>query len=300
MPLLPIRKKLTPAHVVVAFALTTGLALCAAQTPSVPAGELVRRTVTNELNANNGAARYMFMDYKQTPRGSQAKLMVETRDAMVGLIVANNGHPLNEQERKAEYARVERFIHDPDELRKKQKQEKENDERITRIMKALPDAFLYDYDGTQPGQQGIGKPGETLLRIKFRPNPKYDPPSHVEQVLTGMQGHLLVDPQRDRIAMIDGTLAEQVSFGWGFLGHLDRGGHFLVEQGDIGDDSWEVTRMNLSFTGKILLFKSLSIQSQEVSSHFQKVPSSLTFGQGLDLLKKQEAQLAENGFSHGK
>ena len=279
----------------IALALAACVGLPAAEAPSQSADELVRQTVKNELSATAGS-KYLFIDYKQTPHGSQTKLMVETRDAMVGLVVANNGHALTPQEREAEYARVERFVQDPEELQKKKAQEKENADRVNRIMKALPDAFLYQYDGTEVGRQGIGKPGEPLARLKFRPNPKYDPPSHVELVLTGMSGYLLIDPQRDRIAMIDGTLTQQVGFGWGFLGHLDKGGHFLVEQGDIGDDHWEITRMNLSFTGKILFFKSLNIQSEEISSHFQKVAPDLTFGQGLDLLKKQEGLLAENGF----
>ena len=39
----------------------------------------------------------------------------------------------------------------------------------------------------------MGKPGDRLLRLKFRPNPSYDPPTHVEQVLVGMQGVVLID-----------------------------------------------------------------------------------------------------------
>ena len=78
-----------------------------------------------------------------------------------------------------------------------------------------------------------------------------------------MKGYLLIDPKANRIAKIDGTLIKEVGFGWGILGHLDRGGHFVVEQGDAGYGQWEVTRMGLSFTGKVLLFKALNIQSDE-------------------------------------
>ena len=131
------------------------------------------------------------------------------------------------------------------------------------------------------------------MRLKFHPDPDYDPPSRTEQVLTGMQGTILIDAQKDRIAEIDGTLFKDVSFGWGILGHLDKGGHFLVTQGDVGDNSWAITHMSLSFTGKVLLFKGLNIKSDEVYSDFRSVPSGLTFAQGLDLLKKQETMLAE-------
>jgi hypothetical protein len=105
---------------------------------------------------------------------------------------------------------------------------------------------------------------------------------------------LLIDANKRRIARIDGTLFKEVGFGWGILGHLDKGGHFLVEQADTGDGAWEISHMSLAFTGKILIFKHLDIRSSESFSDFHEVPNNLTFAQGVDLLKKQEATLAQN------
>ena len=109
-----------------------------------------------------------------------------------------------------------------------------------------------------------------------------------------MQGFVLIDSEARRIARIDGTLFKEVGFGWGILGHLDKGGHFLVEQRDVGDGSWDISRMSLSFTGKILLFKSIAIKSDEVFSDFRRVPADTTFAQGVEMLKAEEAKLAEN------
>jgi hypothetical protein len=114
-------------------------------------------------------------------------------------------------------------------------------------------------------------------------------------VLAGMQGYILVDAAIRRIVKIDGTLFKDVSFGWGFLGHLDKGGHFLVEQSEVGDGTWEITHMSLNFTGKILLFKGISIATDEVLSDFRRVPADTTFAQGVDLLKMEQAKLAKNG-----
>ena len=236
----------------------------------------------------------MCRQRKETPTGSQTKLMVETRDAMVGMVVANNDQPLNQEQRRAEYGRIEHFLQRPGELERKRRQEKENAERVNLILKALPDAFLYEYDGTETGRPGVGKPGDQLVRLKFHPNPKYDPPTHVEQVLVGMQGVILIDPQKQHIARIDGTLFKEVGFGWGILGHLDRGGHFQVDQADVGDNNWTIARMDLAFTGKILLFKNINIKSTEIYSDFHPVPADLTFAQGIQLLKKQQAAVAQN------
>jgi hypothetical protein len=53
-------------------------------------------------------------------------------------------------------------------------------------------------------------------------------------------------------------------------------------------------RMGLAFTGKILLFKRLDIKSTETYSDFRSVPTGLSFAQGVELLKKQQATVAEN------
>jgi hypothetical protein len=266
----------------------------AGQPPSEAPLELVRQTVQNEIAANNGSTKVMFTDLKKTPHGSQTRLMVETREGMAAMAIAFNDQPLTPEQRQAELDRMAELVNNPGQLKKKQKTEKEDAERVTRIMKALPDAFIYEPDGTEVGAPDIGRAGTTLVRLKFRPNPQYSAPSRVEQVLTGMQGYLLIDADRHRIAKIDGILNKEVGFGWGILGHLDQGGHFLVQQAEVTKGDWEMTRMSLSFTGKALLFKSINIKSDETFSDFRRAPSNLTFAQGVELLKKEEAELAEN------
>lgn len=257
--------------------------------------ELMRKAVQNEIKASNDdSAHYLFRGIKTTPQGSTTRLYVETKEATAGLVIAYNGKSLTPEQRQSEEARVKRFIDNPEELKKKREQEHEYAERTLRIMRAMPDAFLFEYAGEEQGREGIGRAGDPLVKLNFRPNPNYQPPSRVENVLTGMQGYVLVDATHYRIASIDGTLVKEVSFGWGILGHLDRGGRFMVQQQEVGDNLWEISSMSLKFTGKILLVKSLNISSTEVFSGFRPVPSDLTFAQALELLKKEEYSSAES------
>lgn len=255
---------------------------------------LVRTAVANEVaSANETSVKHMFRSRKQTPQGSQTRLYVETRDAMAGMTIAYNDKPLTPEQLRGEENHMSGLAANPDQLRHKHSQEQENADRTLRIVKALPDAFLYEFDGEEPTTGEIGKQGDRLVRLKFRPNPAYRPPSRVEQVLDGMQGVVVVDPVENRLARIDGTLFKEVSFGWGIFGHLDKGGHFLVEQQDVGDNSWEISRMALTFTGKVFLFKSISIKSDEVFSNFRRVPSDTTFAQGVKMLEAEQAKLAQ-------
>ena len=253
--------------------------------------QLVHDAVENELAANRAAPiHFLFKDERKTVHQSQIRLLVETRDATAGMMVAENGQPLNPDQRKAEEVRLESYIRNPEQLNRKRKQEKEDAERTERIMRALPDAFLYQEAGTETGSATLGRPGAELIRLKFRPNPNYNPPTRVEQVLTGMAGQLLIDANDKRIAEINGTLEKDVGFGWGILGHLDQGGHFLVQQAVVANHTWDVTRMQLAFTGKILLIKRLNIESTDLFFDFHPVPSDLTFSQGVELLKKHATE----------
>ncbi len=259
--------------------------------------ELVRKAVQNEIKASDDdSARFLFRGTKTTPQGSTTRLYVETKEATAGLVIAYNGKPLTPEQRLAEEGRVERFISHPEELKKKREQERASAERTLRIVRALPDAFLFEYAGEEQGSEGVGRAGETLVKLKFRPNPHYQPPSRVEEVLTGMQGYVLVDGAHYRLATIDGTLFKEVGFGWGILGHLDPGGRFTVQQQELDDNVWEISRMRVNFTGKILLFKSLSINSTETFTGFKRVPSDLTFAQALELLKKEELSVSADKF----
>lgn len=272
---------------------TPAISAQSANPPEIPVTELVRSAVANEVAAaNNTAVKHLFRSHKQTPRGSQTKLYVETNEAMAAMLIAVNDQPLTAQQQQGEIDHLAWLMGSPQQLRKKQAREKEDAERTLRILKALPNAFRYEYAGTETGQTGLGRTGAPLLRLKFTPNPSYSPPSRVEEVLSGMEGYLLIDPEARRLARIDGTLYRNISFGWGLVGRLDKGGHFRVQQAQAGDGTWDITEMSLNITGKILIFKSLSLVSDEVFSDFQRVPDDLPFAKGVDLLKAEQEKLA--------
>jgi hypothetical protein len=280
--------------VLLAICGTAGAQISAAP-PDSPA-ELVRSAVKNELAAaNNTVVKHMFCSRKKTPKGSQTKLYVETNDAIAAMLIAVNDQPVTADQRQGEIDHLAWLTGSPEQLRKKQAREKEDAERSLRIIRALPDAFHYEYAGTENGTATLGQTGAQLAKLKFTPNPDYSPPTRVEEVLAGMQGYLLIDSDARRLARIDGTLFRNISFGWGIVGHLDKGGHFLVQQAQVGDGTWGITGMSLNITGKILLFKSLSMVSDESFSDFQRVPDNLPFAKGVELLKAEQENLARNG-----
>ncbi|MBA3915393.1 MAG: hypothetical protein H0X25_16375 [Acidobacteriales bacterium] len=275
------------------------LLLAAAAIPAANAGAqaapaqdlkaMVREVSYNELQGG-GKVKFSWRETKKTENGTETRLMVQTKDATLAMLVAINGKAPDAQRQQYENDRLQELLKNTDTLQKKKSKQQSDDENSDRIIRGLPDAFLYTYDGTQPGTVSSGKQGHTLIRLKFKPDPSYNPPSHTEQVLTGMQGTMLIDQQEKRLALIDGTLFQQVGFGWGILGHLDKGGHFYIQQADVGQGHWEITHMILDLTGKILLVKGLRIDEETTATNFEPVPADLTLEQGIALLKKQQQE----------
>ena len=279
---------------VAAWALSMVLSAAAAQQASPPAApqisaqELVRRAIANEETPSHEKVRLLFRLRTETARnGVITKQMVETNDGVVARLIAVNGKPPSAEDRKRDDDRLQTLANDPQARAAKQKQQKEDEERTDRMVKALPDAFLYEYDGTEPGSHGA------LIRLKFKPNPKYDPPTRELQVYQGMQGAMLIDAANQRLVTIKAQLFRSVNFGWGILGRLDPGGQFEVSQSRVNGERWEVTEMRLRFTGKILLFKSLNINEHETASDYRRAPDNLTFVQGIEFLKSQPEFIAE-------
>jgi hypothetical protein len=248
---------------------------------------LVQTVVNNELNAHDTES-FMYRDWRQTPDGSKTKEMIETRDGVVARLIAVNNQPLSLQQKSAENDRLQNLLSHPELQQQKKKEQEEDEARVQRMFKELPAAFLYQYDGVQPGKSG------ELIRLRFQPDPNFRPASRETSVFKAMSGYMWVSAADMRLAKIEATLFRDVTFGWGILGHLDKGGHFIVEQTKVAPNRWESTDMNIQFTGKVLFFKTLNMRQIEKLSDFRHVPDGLTLAQGIQLLNRNGNQLAEN------
>jgi hypothetical protein len=259
------------------------------------AAELVRQAVTNQIAAaEDSSVRHQFRALRKNGRGSQTKLYVETRDAIAGMVIAYDDRPVTDAELASQEAHLQGLLDHPEQLRRKHAQEKEDADRTLRILRAIPDAYLFEYAGTETATADYGKAGDELVRLKFRPNPNYTAPSRVEQAMGAAEGTVLIDAVSQRLARIDGALFKDATYGWGFLGRVDKGGHFVVEQADLGDGSWGITRMDLKFTGKILVVRNFGIVSNELFSDFHRVSPDMTFAQGVELLKEEHTKIAQD------
>jgi hypothetical protein len=267
----------------------------ASQTPSedlhlpASANDLVRQAIDNEIKQTVGDEKYFYMVRKLSPGSEQTKQYVETDEGAVGRLVAMNGKPLPADQVRKEDMHLQKLATDPETKNKHRKEQLEDEERTTKMLQAMPDAFIFRYDGREDSPQ-YG----TLVRLQFKPNPDFNPPSRETQIYRGMEGAMLIDAAEKRLVKIDAHLTQEVTFGWGIFGHLDKGGAFVVEQSKISPRRWETTKLEMKFTGRVLLFKKLNVDEKEITGDFRRAPSHLSLIEGVNMLKQQNPQLAED------
>ena len=255
--------------------------------PSNP-NELVRRAISNELQPNNDKTHYTYRLTKVKPEHVEVREMIETDQGTIGRLLLLNGKPLPPDQREKEDKRLQRLVDDPSALQAKQKSQREDDQRTRRMVAALPDAFIYQYAGKQEAA-----PWGQLVLLTFKPNPDFDPPSRETLVYRGMEGTMAIAVPSYRLAKIEAKLFRDVTFGWGILGHLDSGGRFVVEQKPVNGEHWEPSHMVLNFTGKALVFKTIKIEEDEITTDYRPVPP-MSAAHAVDLLKKREGEVAQN------
>ncbi len=246
----------------------------------VEAQALVERVLATELNAAQDASHPMRFELRKTsPRLTQTKDIVETKDGAVARLAAINDKPLSPEDESKEQARLDGLLSDPGKQRHRKQSEEEDRARALKVLRALPRAFLYTFEGPASAS------GVTVETFSFRPNPEFTPPDLETMALTEMTGKLSIDTAHGRVTQLEGTLRNDVDFGWGILGRLDKGGTVEIAQADVGGGQWRVVRFKMVMTGR-LLFKTKAFDTAEEETKFAPVPVGLGYEKAIEILRE--------------
>ena len=257
----------------------------AAQLPDATA--LVRRAMQHRIEATktHQPLRYQLykLDASHPHTHITTKDIIETPDGDVARLILSNNQPLTPEADRAELDRLDALAQHPELQQHRQRAEQKDAARIDRLMTLLPDAFLFHIEALETCPAG------PCYRLTFKPNPAWTPPDMEADLFRGLAGQAWVDQAQERLVRISATFIADVSFGFGVLARIDKGGTALIEQADIGPEpgqhDWELTGITLHLTGKALLFKAINTQIVEHTSHFTRVAPNLTYRQAIQLLK---------------
>lgn len=243
------------------------------------AGQLVRETIQNELNAENkDHTHWRYHLHKEDDRGSQDREVIETKDGSLAKTLLINGRPLTPEQRDQDKERMKRLVNDPEERARREHRVKQDEEKARQLLAAIPDAFIFKYDGME-GNQAL---------LDFKPNSNFSPPTRELAVYHAMAGKMWIDLSSRRLSRIEGQLFENVNFGWGLFGHLDKGGAFKVLQQDVGDGHWNTVHLEVNMQGRAVIFKALTVHEKESLTDFRRVPDNLSLSQAFAMLETAE------------
>ncbi len=255
----------------------------AASAGPVLTGEaLLDRALANELNAAQDQSHPMrYRLHKTSPRLTTTKEILETRDGNVARLIAINDQPLSPAAESGEVARLNALRDDPDKQQQRKQSEEDDAGRVLKVLRALPNAFLYQDAG--PGEGPTGK----VEKFTFRPNPKFEPLNLETEVLPAMTGELWIDPLHVRVARIEGHLQQDVNFGWGILGRLNKGGWIVIEQADVGPDKgidqWRTVHFQMQMSGRVVI-KNRVFDTTEVQSNYAPLPPAMSYRKAIETL----------------
>jgi hypothetical protein len=241
------------------------------------ANEYVRAVVKHAMEADGADHSYWrYRIHREDERGSQDRDVIDTKDGQIARTLLINGLPLTAEQHAADEARMRKLVEDPAERAKRTKRAKDDEDKATQMFKAIPDAFIFKYDGEENGQ----------VRLTFFPNPHYDAPNREMQVFRSLSGKMWVDRSASWLTRLDGSLFEDVTFGWGLLGRLNKGGKFSVVQSRVDEYHWKTVSLDVRMTGHAVIFKNLNVKQLERLTDFRRVSDDLTIAQAYQLLEQ--------------
>lgn len=260
--------------------------LCWGQS-SEPAQTLIREVVYNELHDHDTHGYWRYWIQQRVQNNTRLEQQVETADGPITRVVQTNGHPVDARTRDAEQQKLERLMDSPRAQASHRRDYQDDQKHVTLIMEMLPDAYLFEYVAEEEG----------CHHLRFRPNPSYVPHSVEARVIHSMGGDLWIDARMKRLSRLEAHLAENVDFGFGLLGRVEKGGWFTIERVQVSSTEWKTQRMELHLSGRAVLFKTIARDTNEVRGGFAAVPAGLNLAQGMRLLEQSDPGSAPDTFA---
>lgn len=251
--------------------------LCWAE-PSEPAQQLVREVVYNELHDHDTHGYWRYWVQQRVQNGTRLEEQVETADGTLTRTVEANGHPVDTRTRDEEQSRLEHLVNSPVARASHRRAYAEDEKRIGGVFALLPDAFLYQFVAEENG----------CRHLRFHPNPAFAPHSIQSRIFHAMSGDIWLDARMKRLVRLEGRLDDNVDFGFGLLGRLDRGGWFRMQRVQVSPTEWKTQQLEIHLSGRAMLFNTIARQTSEIRGGFAAIPAGLDLAQGVRLLQQPD------------
>jgi hypothetical protein len=250
-----------------------------AQSPTESAHDLVKDVVYNELQERRHVSLWQYQVDKRVGSQTTIEREVETISGPVYRVLARQGKPLDPAAQKKETERLDNLLRNSAEQARMKQDHEAEEQRLQRLIGAMPEAFIYTYDGTADGN----------LRLSFQPNPAYNPSTYETRVYHALSGEIWIQPQQKRLAKIDAHIVNEIDFGYGLLGRIEKGGSFQIARQQVAENRWKTSMLYVHISGRIVFFKSINRDQDVKRSAFKPLPSNTSVQDAVTILSESLA-----------
>jgi hypothetical protein len=266
----------------IAFAAVLCLLSFTARLSPQTASQLIVDACHNELHQREHIALWSSRVERRTAGHVYLEEEIETGDGPVHKLLAVDGHEPSPSEQQQDDGKLRDLMQNPKARLVLKKRHDEDDKKFGDLLQAMPTAFLFD---------DRGKQGENE-KLAFRPNPEYIPTTYEEMTLHELSGVVLIDLREKRLSQVSGRLDRQVDFGYGLIGHLDKGGTIEMNRIPVSPGIWKTSSSRIDLNGRFVLFKTIDKKLDETHTDFTPMPPNTTIQQAIvQLSAKEKASL---------
>jgi hypothetical protein len=252
----------------------------AEQVEGMDSKQLIQRLAANEAEASKHRGYYMYLSVEKSERtgGHEwTERVAETTYGKVHYLIAEDGQPLTGPRLAAERARIEDEGARPEAFRRQEQAKSQDEQHAREMISLLGTAFLFD-----PPQ-----PEGDCVRVRYRPNPAYQPNGLEERVLHAMSGSVLIDAKMLRTRELDGSMAQDLNIGLGFLATIRAGSNFKTTREHVDGPDWKTETLHTDLNGKVLFLKTIARQEEARHSEFKQIPAGTSVADAVKLLEGQ-------------
>lgn len=273
---------------------TCGAALCMlllsvgqtghAQAPASGADKLpaglptawVQTASDNELRIveDDGTFPIRYLVHKIDRKGDTLRDTMESRDGSVARLIARDGRSLTSEEDSDERQRLNDLINSPSIFEKHHKRNVSARAYSSELIGLMPKAMISTYAPGQPQPAGATSP---QVVIDFKPDPRFQPPTMIAELLTGIEGRLWIDARLHVVTRGEAHVVRAVNFGWGMLAHIYPGGTVEFEQAPVGDGHWLYSHLDEHLKIREVMVKTVDENTTMTATRLQKMPTLLSY-----------------------
>jgi len=240
---------------------------------------LIQQVVDTERAANQSDhTNWVYLHESREPKTHVVEWVASTQQGDLKRVLVKDEHKVAEAQQRE---MVDHFLHDEKAQKKQMAENHHDNQQVDDLLKLLPEAFVW----TQTGAT------DNSAILHFEPEPGFHPPTREARVFSAMAGDVEVDLQAHRIRSMRGHLMREVTFGGGLLGRLKEGSSFGLEQAPVGGGIWELTGLHVHLQGNALLFKSVSLEEDEMRSRYAAEPGTMSLIEAVGVVMGQPEEV---------